>query len=271
MRLRSLVCYIKIISRLIINKKIFKIQDVNFYLSNNRSTRALFCSKRFYPEVYLVRDVIKTVRSQIDHFIDVGANVGTVGLVAEKIGVPVTMVEPNRELFKALKINAQVNNSKAAILDFALCDVDGKSMFYETVDDVTGSLIDGYANKIYKQYFVQTMRLDTFLSDRPSIQSAFIKVDVEGAESSLIDGLGKNFDRIAAGLIEVKRSTYHHVSLSLLSKGYYLYQVNYVDPDKFTLYQVTEVELTQESFDGDMLFFRKHLHQHFNEFFPLSL
>lgn len=154
-----------------------------------------------YPDVSMAYglyelDTIRTIRSLLkpgDHFIDCGANVGYVSLLASRAvgpGGKIDSVEPephNRgRLIEHLAVNG-VNNS--IIHPVALGSKSGTASIYfpppSSNNHGTSSLYKPTPDSTPTE--VPVARLDELIAGTP----ALIKVDVEGAEPLAIDGMAK--------------------------------------------------------------------------------
>lgn len=154
-----------------------------------------------YPDVSMAYglyelDTIRTIRSLLkpgDHFVDCGANVGYVTLLASRIVGPtgkVDAVEPephNRaRLLEHLSANGVANTT---VHDVALGDRAGIASIYfpppASNNHGTSSLYAPTPDATPTE--VRVARLDDLVQGLP----ALIKIDVEGAEPLAIDGMVK--------------------------------------------------------------------------------
>jgi len=127
-----------------------------------------------------------------DLFLDVGANIGIHSLIAAYHGARVHAFEPVPRLAKRLKINAAINRleSRITLFEFALSNKEGEAAFYvaSRKDDGSHSLIKGVPATSIETIIVKTTTLDHHLEKFGRITPALIKIDVEGAESLVLDG-----------------------------------------------------------------------------------
>ena len=131
--------------------------------------------------------------------VDVGANVGFFTLLMAKLVQPggrVIAFEPTSRIFEVLKRNVQLNGLIQVDLEqTALSSSSGKVDFqegpagfevYNTIGKVT------HPNAIDQSFVTSSVkceRLDTYLDARGLQQVDFIKIDVEGAELSVLSGM----------------------------------------------------------------------------------
>ncbi len=118
-----------------------------------------------------------------DVFIDVGANIGYHSLIAGERGAKIHAFEPVSWVARILEENLSRNNIEAEVHQMAVSNQDGEATFFETRISTRSSLYpQGGTRSIRK---VPTVRLDSIF-DHIDI----LKVDVEGAEHRVLEGLG---------------------------------------------------------------------------------
>jgi FkbM family methyltransferase len=129
-----------------------------------------------------------------DHFVDVGANVGVFSaLVGTRIpGVRITAVEPFPPVRADLEANLALNRLDVSVVDSAVSDAEGEATFEVLDRDVLNRLAPstpdgggggcgGGAHGIT----VPVTTLDKLVGGDPP---ALVKIDVEGAELSVLRG-----------------------------------------------------------------------------------
>jgi FkbM family methyltransferase len=121
---------------------------------------------------------------------DVGANVGLYSrLMAEVVGTHgrVFAFEPSPGTFEQLK---QGLAAHVTPLQMALSDLDGTAMFATPADHSSASRIVSESTAVESDLArVPTVRGDSLLSKEGMKQPAFLKIDVEGHEWSVIQGM----------------------------------------------------------------------------------
>ena len=159
---------------------------------------------RYEPEVaYFLKGLTGKI------FVDVGANLGYFTLLLYKNFETVVSIEPHPEDFETLKRNIQQLTSNVKFVQKAVSDYDGEADF----------CIEGYSTRggFNRQQFlisehesrfkplkvckIEAATLTTLLKDYPSID--LIKVDVEGAEWSVLKGAFPIIDKIKRWIIEL--------------------------------------------------------------------
>jgi FkbM family methyltransferase len=117
---------------------------------------------------------------------DVGANYGMhTLLMARLVGSTgrVFAFEPVPEIFAALSGNIKLNNfGNTSAVQVAVADRAGSFGFETTQSTATGHLSDSEA------HVVQTTTLDDFVLESGNPAPTFIKIDVEGAETRVLEG-----------------------------------------------------------------------------------
>ena len=123
---------------------------------------------------------------------DCGANIGNFSMICESLGATVLALEPDRREFSALEMNAEGRNITP--LPYALWRESKQMEFYDCNDEGDSSLIDpGGASR---SYLVQAMALDE-LAELPDGPIKLLKLEAEGAEPEIIDGMTKSLSRIS--------------------------------------------------------------------------
>ena len=123
-----------------------------------------------------------------DHFVDVGANVGVFStLVGTRIpGVRITAVEPFPPVRADLEANLALNQLDVAVVASALSDAEGEATFEVLDRDVLNRLAPSSAvGDRPRGITVPVTTLDHLVGDDPP---ALVKIDVEGAELSVMRG-----------------------------------------------------------------------------------
>ncbi|WP_198530028.1 FkbM family methyltransferase [Halorubrum aethiopicum] len=138
----------------------------------------------------IVEDLLTSLDSN-DIFYDVGANVGTYTcFAAAKLGPgKVVAFEPEPENADRLRENLELNNLDAEIIQIALSDTDGIVDLALTGDEA-GTGEHAIATGDDKQTLeVETARGDSIIEERGLPKPTVAKIDVEGAELSVLRGL----------------------------------------------------------------------------------
>jgi FkbM family methyltransferase len=153
-------------------------------------------------EFRLTRFLIKHLKED-DVFYDIGANIGFYSMLAGELLLrEIHCFEPMPDVFKMLTSNLgglkNVYKNEIALSDrednMTLFEIGDKAGFGTTVNAVA----DTYRNEAISEIRIKSTTLRTYLRDhrKPTV----IKLDVEGAESKVIDG-GAEFLRDNSPLI----------------------------------------------------------------------
>lgn len=149
-------------------------------------------------------EYIKDYLTENSVVVDVGAHTGGyTDFFLSKLNEfgKIYCVELNPQNFKTLT-NKYSNYSNVFLYNKAVSDVDGQINYYEGTDSYTYNIIghDMNLNKNNIIGLIDSIRLDTLLRDEKEID--LVKIDVEGAEYSVLRGLGKVVDNIKNILLE---------------------------------------------------------------------
>lgn len=134
---------------------------------------------------------------------DIGANFGYYSLLAaavlsaSKRGGTVHAFEPNPNVFRRLTHNAGLNGFSCLVMNpQAVCDVDGQQTLYLRSAEDAGTNASLVAGLFAQQnaVTVNTVRLDTYCDKHAVGPVDLIKMDCEGAEARVIQGMGKLLD-----------------------------------------------------------------------------
>lgn len=140
----------------------------------------------------------KIIREEIhegDIVIDVGANIGYYTLIfAQLVGKSgkVIAFEPEFKNFEILKKNVEINNYNNVILEPKIVSEKyGKMKLYVSDSDIVGHRIQKMGN--LKNFVeVESVTLDDYMKKLNLDEKVnFIKIDVEGAESKVLQGSTK--------------------------------------------------------------------------------
>lgn len=135
-------------------------------------------------------EVILNFLNRVVVFVDIGANLGYYTCLALQNNKHVIAFEPQQQNLDCLYKNIQINNwqHNAEVIPVALSNKPGLLTLYGA-SGPSASLIKnwaGYSSSFNKIVAVNT--LDNILNERYRNDKIFIKIDVEGAEYSVLEG-----------------------------------------------------------------------------------
>lgn len=133
----------------------------------------------------------KPLISEGDLVFDVGANVGDFTLMFRKMKTKVIAIDPNPNCIEILKKRYSTDNN-VIIKQYGLGNIEEDKSFYFSLDtDAEGSLLSDWKNKKdAKTITVNITTLDKLIELYG--QPKFIKIDVEGFEDKVLEGLKSN-------------------------------------------------------------------------------
>lgn len=149
---------------------------------------------------------MRFVRSFLEHsgstFFDVGANIGSYTLIASEIArARVISIEPHPQTFAALAENIHLNTRhNVTCLPMAASDYDGTIRLTDGLDSCLNRVLDDREDP---QDFLEVVsrRLDT-LCQSLQVTPDLIKIDVEGHEPAVLNGLGQYCEAARAIFVE---------------------------------------------------------------------
>ena len=175
-----------------------RVAPIGFKFEGNEAMR----QGTFEPEEI---KCIKSLLSESQVFVDIGANIGLYTCIARSMGKEAVAIEPVPENLWWLYMNLSANGWENTEV-FPLA-VSTRPHLMELFGDATGaSAVAGWANqpKTMKR-FVPCSTFDKVVFDRIQGRKALIKIDVEGGELSVLQGAVKSLasDVRPTWLIEV--------------------------------------------------------------------
>lgn len=160
-----------------------------------------YCGLHEYQDMAFVLHVLRPH----DHFLDIGANIGSYTLLAGgAVGARVTSLEPAPETFSTLKRNVLINGLEARVrlLGIGVSDRTGVASFTSGLDAVNHIMT---ADEAVAGTQISVSTIDEILTDdAPTV----IKIDVEGHEKPVLEGARRTLSdpAVLAVLVETNGS-----------------------------------------------------------------
>lgn len=159
------------------------------------------------------RQLVHTLeRHGVEAVIDVGANRGQYALRLREAGWqgPILSLEPLPELRRSLAERAARDPSWEVLPAMAAGATDGEATLEVSAESDMSSVLPQSAllraispsSAIRQRLVVPQRRLDGLLAERPW-RRLFVKVDVQGAEPAVLEGLSGIWDRVAGLQLEL--------------------------------------------------------------------
>ena len=136
-------------------------------------------------EEWFVRSILAPSNPKV--CIDVGANVGQyTKLLVENTGAHIYAMEPSASSFTELKKQA---GDRVTPLHMACADRDGEAILHSRADCDEKASLDGLVNKGARKERVSVTKLSSFLHMQGLGSVDFVKIDTEGFEKEVLQGL----------------------------------------------------------------------------------
>lgn len=117
-------------------------------------------------------------------FIDVGANVGVVSILASSLGANVIAVEPDPENISLLKKNLTLNNQKISIIDHPLGVESDQILKFSLNSSVGNSVV--FDDSSYSHIDLKSISLGNILKSVDAVnKKRILKMDIEGLEHEI--------------------------------------------------------------------------------------
>jgi FkbM family methyltransferase len=145
------------------------------------ATGNIYCGLHEFEDMGLVMHLLRPG----DLFVDVGANIGSYTILAAAVcGAKVLSVEPIACTFENLLDNIRVNRVENLVnaRKVGLGSSSGELTFSSSLDTVNRVVDEGFPGPVER---VTVTTLDALVGDQ---MPAFVKIDVEGHEDSVVDG-----------------------------------------------------------------------------------
>lgn len=177
------------VKRLLGNDEIFEIQG--FKMKKGRTSRAIILTGDFEPST---TDLMKRLVKEGMHVFDLGANIGWFTLLLSKLVGDVGHVyafEPDPYLFGILKENMELNNlHNVSAYPLAVSNKSGKAKLSLNLTQDGDNRIES-SMMTENTIEIETITLDEFC-DENKVKMDFIKMDVQGSEPKVFEGMKKS-------------------------------------------------------------------------------
>ncbi len=168
--------------------------------------------------------LLSSIISEGDVLVDVGAHTGTYTYLFQDIlkGTgKIYSIELSENTYQTLSKKFS-NNSNITLINCAISDVDGEIPYYEAPDNHLNNIMghDVHYKKHSEKGMAKSVRLDTLLKSEEKIK--LIKIDVEGAEHFVLNGLENIINKVEYILVECHLEEYWGTIKDILLNKYSL-------------------------------------------------
>lgn len=179
------------LSLTLLSPKSVKVGKLTFFLDKEDSLSLSVLGEKLN---ILPRLIIPHVKKSL-LVIDVGAHIGTFSIpLSHYLGRQgkIYAFEPNTKNFQLLKKNLLTNQiENVTAVNKAVSNISGRTKFSISDNSQTGKLTTSKKPTQSKYITVESIRLDDFFSQKQIQKISLIKIDVEGAEYKVIEGMRK--------------------------------------------------------------------------------
>ncbi len=195
------------------------------------------------------------IQRGVNEIWDVGANIGQYANMLRMIGFngQIISFEPLPMAYEILKRKAAKDKNWKIYGPFAISNAFGTLQFFETEDNVSSSILKPIFSKVINQYEVHTRKLSEFIPESNDNVSRLLKLDVQGAEKSVLKSCGHRLSMF--NFIQLEAS----IQISYEKEGNYISLIKYLEKKGFRLIFIYP-GVGNEKFDLTQLelFFRKN-------------
>ncbi|MCI5196119.1 MAG: FkbM family methyltransferase [Candidatus Electrothrix sp. AW5] len=213
----NVICRFRNDENLIFDKK-RKIKIV--YELNTDIGNVLFFEGCFEEEeIDFVSDRLKLIDKPV--ILDIGANIGLHSLIWSfrfESRSEIYAFEPSKYTRDILKRNIKINKkcSNIKVIPLAVSNCCGTTFFFDADDNAYSSLKNTERKNIKEKYKVDTITIDKFVADNNMKKIDFLKVDVEGFETEVIEGAKKCLSKFTPDVfIEIYEGTNSNVDANV--------------------------------------------------------
>jgi FkbM family methyltransferase len=170
-----------------------------------------------------VQHVLREFVRPGDVFFDVGANVGFFTLLAARFVGPtgtVVAFEPQPENLEALRGNVSLNGFTNVIVDSRAVSSSSGTRVLDWRNPPTARLVDGSQAHSGRSFSVGTTSIDDYVADNPGHAPRMVKIDVEGHELDVIQGMKRTLLEHGPTILCEMHRTNRQLASALRALGY---------------------------------------------------
>jgi FkbM family methyltransferase len=153
-------------------------------------------------EPHVARTCQRLLRDN-DVFFDIGANVGCISLDTKALkgdGIKIYLFEPQPSLSKAIRKSIEINQFKAVyVLDCLLSNYDGVGELYLASHAIHASMVPRETSG--DKLKLPVWKLDTLISKGQCAPPDIVKIDTEGAELRILEGMRQTLEEHSPSLL----------------------------------------------------------------------
>jgi FkbM family methyltransferase len=183
------------------------------------------------PNLFLLRDLMRTVSGSAGTFIDIGANIGQHSLFMSRYSKAVHAFEPWEPVLKRFRRMIQINGIKnITIHPYGLGDEHSKKPFFKPGANNlgTGSFVENFNPENSPTGELEIKRGDDALTEESITSVSVIKMDIEGYEKLALHGLRNSLKKYRPVMVfEITTDAKSPVSIKSKEELIALFPENY--------------------------------------------
>jgi len=241
---------------------------INITDKNDLIQKEIMDKKTWEPNlVKAIYELFNESRTHNKVFIDCGANIGFFSLLCSSLGCSVYSIEMDKLLCKDIKSNFKLNEFKnIKIINKALSNKNDEKLYYAIrKENNRGSqlIVDNITNNLSS-----SITLDKIIEENKIEEVFLIKIDVEGYEKNVLEGLCKNFGKVKYFIVElakkiIKEEDVIKIVEIFLEKDYIIYDLQYYN-------QIKNFDINTFSYKNCQLINNENYKKHINNMYHLT-
>jgi len=165
------------------------------YIGEISMAKRSYTNIPFHDELKIIKDMVKSFGEE-EVLYDVGANVGIYSIIAgnNKDVKKVYSFEPQKSNYKNLNKNIEVNDLQGKVEPFKVAISNDVGEGFLEINGSVASKLSRHVRKGENKERVNKTTLNRISQKKDRLSPTVVKVDVEGEELNVLDGMRENED-----------------------------------------------------------------------------